>query len=66
MKYTISQAFSILVAAVLVFTFYLLIMATAATGQNFLTELLLIVMAIIMLAIFSSVSKIEEKIGRKK
>ena len=65
-KYQISRVFSLIVAAFLVFTFYVLLAANVATGRNFMTDMILIVIAIALLAIFSSVQKIESKIGGKR
>lgn len=66
MKYTTSQVFTLVVAALLVVTFYILMAANMITGQNFLGDMIMIVIAITLLAIFSSVQRIESRIGGKR
>ena len=65
-QYLIKQAFSIVVAVVLLVTFYIVIMADLATpGETFVTPLVLIIIAVICLAIFSELAKIEYYIKGK-
>lgn len=65
-QYLMKQLFSIVVAIVLMITFYIILMAQLATpGQSLLTPLVLIVIAIILLAIFAELVKIEYYIKGK-
>ena len=61
-NYSISQVFSVAVAVVLLFTFYILLAANLVTNQGLLTPLLLIIIAVIALAIMMEVSKIESQL----
>ncbi len=66
-QYLMKQLFSIVVAIVLLITFYIILMAQLAVpGQSLLTPLVLIVIAIILLAIFAELVKIEYYIKRKR
>ncbi len=59
-KYLMTQVFSIVVSITLAFTFYALLAAAfVSRSPELLTPMLLIVIAIILIAIFTSVSKIE-------
>jgi hypothetical protein len=65
-QYLIKQIFSIVVAIVLLITFYIVLMADLATpGDTLITPLILIIIAIICLAIFGELSKIEYYIKGK-
>ena len=57
-KYLISQAFSLVIAIVLVLVFFILLAAGMATGNSFTSDLLLVVVAIILLGIFSVLNQI--------
>jgi hypothetical protein len=65
-KYLISQVFSVIVVAVLVFTFYALLAANMMTNQNLLTPMILIIIAIVLIAIFLVVTRIEYLLGKGK
>lgn len=59
-QYLIKQIFSIVVAIVLLITFYIVLMADLATpGDTLITPLILIIIAVVCLAIFSELVKIE-------
>ena len=65
-QYLIKQTFSVVVAVVLLITFYIVLMADFATpGQTFITPLVLIIIAVICLAIFAELVKIEYYIKSK-
>jgi hypothetical protein len=65
-QYLIKQAFSILVAIVLMITFFIVLMADMATpGETMITPLILIIIAVVCLAIFSELVKIEYYIKGK-
>ena len=65
-RYIVTQAISITVAVILVFTFYILLLANMLTGQNLLTPLILIINTIVLLAIFTVVSRMEHYLKPKK
>jgi len=59
-QYLMKQIFSVVVAIVLLVTFYIVLMADLATpGETFITPLVLIIIAVIALAIFAELAKIE-------
>ncbi len=59
-QYLIKQIFSIVVTIVLLITFYIVLMADLATpGDTLITPLILIIIAVVCLAIFSELVKIE-------
>jgi len=65
-QYLIKQIFSMVVAIVLLITFYIILMADLATpGETFITPLILIIIAIVCLAIFAELVKIEYYIKGK-
>jgi hypothetical protein len=65
-QYLIKQVFSVLVSVVLLITFYIVMMADIATpGESFITPLILIIIAVICLAIFAELAKIEYYIKGK-
>ena len=65
-QYLIKQIFSIVVSIVLLITFYIVLMADLATpGDTLITPLILIIIAIVCLAIFSELVKIEYYIKGK-
>ena len=62
-KYLMTQVFSIVVSITLAFTFYALLAAAfVSRSPDLLTPMLLIVIAIILIAIFTSLSKMEYSI----
>lgn len=67
-KYLISQSLSIVIAILLVFTFYMLLAGALVSGQNFMSDMILIVIAVILLAMFNVLTKIEFHLmgGKKK
>ena len=65
-QYMIAQVFAAIVAIVLIFVFYILLAMNMVSGQNFMTEMLLIVNAVILLAIFSVATKMEYYMRSKK
>ena len=62
-----SQVFAAVISIVLVITFYIVLMAGLLRGtesfvsEGVLTPLILIIIAIILLAIFSTIAKLEKK-----
>ena len=65
-QYLIKQVFSVVIAIVLMITFYIVLMADLATpGETFITPLILIIIAIVCLAIFSELAKMEYYIKGK-
>lgn len=65
-QYLIKQVFSVVVAVVLLVTFYIVMMADLSTpGQTFITPLILIIIAVICLAMFAELVKIEYYIKAK-
>ncbi|MCK4496606.1 MAG: hypothetical protein KAU24_00300 [Candidatus Aenigmarchaeota archaeon] len=59
-QYLIKQIFSIVVTIVLLITFYIVLMADLAIpGDTLITPLILIIIAVVCLAIFSELVKIE-------
>jgi len=66
MKNIISQIFPVFISIFLAFTFFVLLAGALATGQNFMTDMILIIIAIILLAMFSTLNKIEFKLGGRK
>lgn len=66
-QYLIKQIFSVVVAIVLLVTFYIVLMADLATpGETLITPLVLIIIAVIALAIFAELAKIEFYIKGKR
>jgi len=65
-SYLIAQIFTAVIAALLIFTFYALLATSIITGQSMIAELIMIVNAVILLAIFAMLAKIENSIGRRK
>ena len=66
-QHMIKQAFSLIVAAVLLVTFYIVMMADLANpNDTMITPLVLIIIAVICLAIFAELAKIEFYIRKKK
>ena len=61
-----TQAFSIMVAIVLVFIFFVFLAANFISGESFITPLILIINGIILLAIFIVLSRIEYCLTVKK
>lgn len=68
-KYVITQAFTAVIAVILGLLFYALLLANAMTQyeqyQIFINPLLIIVVAIILLGIFSEISRIADMLERK-
>lgn len=60
------QAGSIVVSILLLITFYLLFTVGLIDPQNVITPMILIVIAVICLGIFSTLARIEKKLGGKK
>ena len=61
-----TQVFSIIVAVILVFIFFIFLAANFISGESFITPLLLIINGIILLAIFIVLSRIEYALSRRK
>ena len=67
-----SQVFAAVISIVLVITFYLVLMTGLLRGtesfvsEGVLTPLILIIIAIILLAIFSTIAKLENKLAKKR
>lgn len=57
-KYLMSQMFSLVISILLVFVFFVLLTAGLETGMGFLSELILIIIAIVLLAIFGVLNQI--------
>ena len=65
-QYLIKQIFSIIIAVLLLITFYMLTTAELSMpGNNFITPLVLIIIAVVGLAIFAELVKIEYYIKEK-
>ena len=60
--------FGMLIAILMVLTFFMLLAGALVSGQNFIGDMVLIIIAIILLAMFSTLNSIEHKItgGKKK
>ncbi len=66
-QYLIKQIFSIVVAIFLLITFVIVLYADLVTPtETFITPMILIIIAIVCLAIFGEISKIEYYIKGKK
>lgn len=67
-KYIFSQTFTIIVAIILVITFYILLQTAVVKGnyEILITPMILIILSIIGLAIFSVLTKIEFQLRSKK
>jgi len=61
-----TQIFSIIVAVILVFVFFVFLAANFISGQSFITPLILIINTIVLLAIFIVVGRIEYKMSRRR
>ncbi len=64
-NYLTSQVFTIVIAGLLAFTFYVILATQVAISGSF-TDLILIVNAVILIAIFAVVSKIERDVGKRR
>ena len=60
-NYMTMQVFSVVVAAILLVTFYALAAGSLAAGTNLITPLLLIILSVICLAILSTLTKMAKK-----
>lgn len=66
-KYLIAQTFSVAVTLVLVLTFYILLSSDIVVQKpNNVTNLILIIIAIICMAMFSTLTKIEFMMRTKR
>lgn len=61
-NYLAMQVFTVVVAAVLLVTFYILAAGSMAAGANLMTPLMLIILSVICLAILSTLNKIAKKL----
>lgn len=61
-NYLAMQVFTVVVAAVLLVTFYILAAGSMASGTNLMTPLVLIILSVICLAILSTLNKIAKKL----
>jgi cytosine/uracil/thiamine/allantoin permease len=61
-NYLAMQVFTVVVAAVLLVTFYILAAGSMASGANLMTPLILIILSVICLAILSTLNKIAKKL----
>ena len=61
-NYLAMQVFTVVVAAVLLVTFYILAAGSMAAGTNLITPLMLIILSVICLAILSTLNKIAKKL----
>ena len=63
-----SQAFSLVISIVLVFVFFVRLAAGVVTGADFMSDLILIIIAIVLLAIFSVLNQISINLkgGRRR
>lgn len=65
-KYLATQIFTIAILVILVTIFYMILLAGASVGfSDFLTPAILVVIAVICLGIFSTLTKIEYKIRKR-
>lgn len=60
-NYLTMQVFTVVVAAILLVTFYILAAGSLVTGTNLLTPLILIILSVICLAILSTLNNIAKK-----
>lgn len=65
-RYLTTQAFVAVTAALLVLTFYILYAINATGQRDMLTELILIILEITLLAILATLRNIESLLGKKK
>jgi len=64
-RYLITQIISILVSFTLLATFYIILTAGLVTElKSFLTPLILIVIAVVLVAIFTTLTKIENALSK--
>jgi hypothetical protein len=61
-NYLTMQVFTVVVAAILLVTFYILAAGSLISGVNLLTPMLLIILSVICLAILSTLNKIAKKL----
>ena len=61
-NYLTMQVFTVVVAAVLLVTFYMLAAGSLAAGIDMITPLLIIILSVICLAILSTLNKIAQKL----
>ncbi|MBI2675977.1 MAG: hypothetical protein HYX24_05945 [Candidatus Aenigmarchaeota archaeon] len=58
-QYLLTQVFTIAISLLLFIVFYIVLAANAISGKPFISEMILIVIAIILLAIYASLRKLE-------
>ena len=61
-NYLTMQVFTVVVAAILLITFYILAAGSLMSGTNMLTPMLMIILSVIALAILSTLNKIAKKL----
>ncbi len=71
-QYLLTQVFTIAISFLLFVVFYIVLAANVISGRPFISEMLLIIIAIILLAIYASLRKMEfftetiTKAGKRK